>query len=268
MNDASWYLVSVAAAVGSGTMLIAWLIAKKINNASVVDVAWPLAFAGVAAVAYLIGEGAVLRKTIVCAMVFIWSLRLAIHHGVRVRRRHPREDSRYAALREQYPRHEWLMFFALFQLQAVQLVLLSVPLAMTASNLQVTLSPWELGGVALWLVAMVGETLADATLERFRSKPENAGRICDRGLWRFSRHPNYFFEWLVWVAVFLFSLGTPGGWITVYCPVIVLVSLWGISGIAAVEAPMLRSYGMVYEAYRQGTSAFVPWFPRRKSDSH
>jgi len=268
MNDAFWYLISIAAAVGGGAMLVAWLIAKRINNASVVDVAWPLAFAAVAAGAYLIGEGAVLRKTMVCAMVFVWSLRLAIHHGIRLRRRHPREDSRYLALREQYPHHIWLMFFALFQLQAVQLVLLSVPLAMTASNLQVALSPWEIGGIALWLVAMVGETFADATLERFRARSENAGRVCDRGLWRFSRHPNYFFEWLVWVAIFLFALGTPDGWITVYCPVIVLVSLWGVSGIAAVEAPMLRSLGPAYEAYRQRTSPFVPWFPGRKRGSH
>jgi steroid 5-alpha reductase family enzyme len=267
MNDASWYLVSIAAAVGSGTMLVAWLIAKKINNAAVVDVAWPLAFAGVAVMAYLIGEGAVLRKTIICAMVLVWSLRLAIHHGMRLRRRHPREDSRYAVLREQYPRHVWLMFFALFQLEAVQLVLLSLPLAMAASNLQVSLSAWEVGGIALWLVAMGGETLADTTLERFRSKPENAGRVCERGLWRFSRHPNYFFEWLVWVAMFLFALGTPDGWITVYCPIIVLASLWGISGIAAIEAPMRRSFGPAYEAYRRGTSAFVPWFPRRKSEA-
>ncbi len=113
----------------------------------------------------------------------------------------------------------------------------------------------------LWLVAMCGEALADFQLDRFRSQPGNKGRTCREGLWEYSRHPNYFFEWLVWVAFFAFATGTPDGWITIYCPALMLFFLFKVTGIPATEAQALKSRGGEYREYQRTTSVFVPLPP-------
>lgn len=265
MSDAFWFLVSAAAAIAIALMIFVWLLAKRIDNAGVVDVAWSLGFSAIAGIYFLLGEGDGPRKWLICSMVAIWSLRLGGYLWWRVAKHHPEEDGRYAALREQYPRHTWLMFFGFFQMQALLLVILSVPFAMTASNPQTGLSVWEWAGAALWLAAMLGEAVSDFQLHRFRSQAGHKGSTCKAGLWRLSRHPNYFFEWLVWVAYFVFALGTPGGWISVYCPALMLFFLLKVSGIPATEAQALKSRGDEYRAYQRTTSAFVPWFPGRDS---
>jgi steroid 5-alpha reductase family enzyme len=261
MNDAFWDLISTAATAAIALMFFVWLLARRLNNAGIVDVAWSLGFAILAVIYFLLGEGDATRKLVICGMVVVWSVRLGGYLWIRVAKHHPEEDGRYAALREQYPRHTWLMFFGFFQLQALLLVVLSVPFAMTVANPQVNLSMWEWGGAALWLVAMAGETLADFQLHRFRSQPGSKGRTCKVGLWRFSRHPNYFFEWLVWVAYFVFALGTSDGWITIYGPALMLFFLLKVTGIPATEAQALKSRGAEYREYQRTTSVFVPWFP-------
>ncbi len=120
----------------------------------------------------------------------------------------------------------------------------------------------EFGGAAIWLIAVIGESTADYQLKKFKADPANKGKICDRGLWYYSRHPNYFFEWLIWVAYFLFAAGAPGGWITIYCPLLMLLFLTKITGIPPTEAQSLKSRGDAYRDYQRRTSAFVPWFPR------
>jgi steroid 5-alpha reductase family enzyme len=263
MNDGFWYLISAAATASLAVMFFVWLLAKRVDNAGIVDVAWSLGFALIALICLLIGQGDGPRSLLIFAMVAIWSLRLGGYLWVRVAKHHPEEDGRYAALREQYPRHTWLMFLGFFQLQAVLLVVLSVPFAMVSSNPQAGLSMWEWAGAAIWLIAICGESLADFQLHRFRSQPGNKGKTCKTGLWRLSRHPNYFFEWLVWVAYFVFALGTPDGWITVYCPALMLFFLFKVTGIPATEAQALKSRGDEYHEYQRTTSAFVPWFPRK-----
>lgn len=263
MNEGFWYLFSAALSVAIGLMFFVWLLARRIDNAGVVDVAWSLGFAVVATVYFLLGQGGDSRRLLIFAMVAIWSLRLGGYLWMRVAKHHPEEDGRYAALRTQYPRRTWLMFLGFFQLQAVLLVVLSVPFAMASSNPSAVLSFWEWSGAALWLFAMAGEALADFQLHRFRARPENRGRTCRAGLWRYSRHPNYFFEWLVWVAYFVFALGTPDGWISVFCPALMLFFLFKVTGIPATEAQAVRTRGDDYRDYQRTTSAFVPWFPAK-----
>jgi steroid 5-alpha reductase family enzyme len=118
----------------------------------------------------------------------------------------------------------------------------------------------EWSGVALWIVALCGEYLADRQLARFKADPANKGRTCQDGLWRYSRHPNYFFEWLVWCAYFLFALGSPHGIWTIYCPLLMLHFLVNVTGVKLTEEHSLRSRGDEYRRYQQTTSAFVPWF--------
>jgi steroid 5-alpha reductase family enzyme len=120
----------------------------------------------------------------------------------------------------------------------------------------------EITAIALWTVALIGEAIADAQLERFKAQPSNRGRTCRIGLWRYSRHPNYFFEWLIWVAYALFALASPYGWIAIACPLVMLYLLFRVTGIPATEAQALRTRGEDYRQYQAATSAFVPWFPK------
>jgi steroid 5-alpha reductase family enzyme len=263
MNEGFWYLESTALTAAIALMFFVWLFAKRINNAGVVDVAWSLGFALVALIFLKLGQGDNSRKWLIFAMVAVWSLRLGGYLWMRVAKHHPEEDGRYATLRAQFPRHTWLMFLGFFQLQAVLLVVLSAPFAMASSNPQAGISIWEWAGAALWLIAMAGEAVSDFQLHSFRSQPANKGRTCKAGLWKLSRHPNYFFEWLVWVAYFVFALGTPDGWITAFCPALMLFFLFKVTGIPATEAQALKSRGDEYREYQRTTSVFVPWIPRK-----
>ena len=119
--------------------------------------------------------------------------------------------------------------------------------------------------VLLWAVALTGEAVADRQLARFKARPSSRGRTCREGLWRYSRHPNYFFEWLVWVAYALFALASPYGALALICPVVMLYLLFRVTGIPATEAQALRSKGDDYRRYQATTSVFVPWFPRSAS---
>lgn len=263
MTEPFWYLVTVGTGAATALMVVTWLLAKRLNNAGIVDVAWGLISALLAVIYFSLGEGDPTRKALICTMAAIAQGRLGLHLWRRVAKHHPGEDGRYAALREQYPRHTWLMFLGFFLLQALLIVLLSAPIAMAASNPAVGLTAWEYAGTGLWMVALLGETAADQQLDAFRSQPENRGRTCQVGLWRFSRHPNYFFQWLLWLAYFGFALGTPDGWITAYCPALMLFFLTKVTGIPPTEAQALKSRGDAYREYQRTTSAFVPWFPGR-----
>ena len=258
----AWVLTGIGLNAAVLLMALTWVICRQINNAGYVDVAWSYGFAIVVWLFAALGAGDPLRKTLIVTMVTIWSLRLGTHLLIRVTRHHPQEDERYASLREQFPKRPWLMFFGFFQLQAVLIGLLCAPFAAACANGTPGLHAWEMAGAALWLVAICGEALADHQLNRFRSNPANKGRVCNTGLWRYSRHPNYFFEWVIWVAFFLFALGTPGGWITVYCPLLMLFFLTKVTGIPPAEAQSLKSRGDAYREYQRTTSVFFPLPPK------
>ena len=114
--------------------------------------------------------------------------------------------------------------------------------------------------MVIWLIAVGGESVADWQLKQFRGNPANKGKICQQGLWCYSRHPNYFFEWLVWVSFFVFALGAPWGWTSVFCPALMLFFLLRVTGIPMTEELSVRSKGEAYRQYQRTTSPFVPWF--------
>jgi steroid 5-alpha reductase family enzyme len=130
-------------------------------------------------------------------------------------------------------------------------------------NARAPLGAVEFVGAAIWLVGMAGEALADQQLKNFKKNPLNKGKTCQKGLWKYSRHPNYFFEWLIWIAYATFAITSPWGFIGVLSPALLLYFLLGLTGIPATEAQALRSRGSEYREYQQRTSAFVPWFPKR-----
>lgn len=257
-----WVLFFLGLAFSSLLMAAVWVVAVRIRNAGIVDIAWALGFAPLALLYRLFGDGEPPRQNLITFMAVAWSLRLGIHLWKRVMGHHPEEDGRYRELRLAVAGHENFFFFWFFQAQALLLALLSIPLLLSNFDPRVHLGVSDFLGFALWMVAILGESLADRQLARFKGDSSNRGRVCDSGLWRFSRHPNYFFEWLVWVAFFLFALPAPWGWTTVFAPAMMLFFLLRVTGIPYTEQQSLRSKGDAYRAYQRTTNAFVPWFPK------
>jgi steroid 5-alpha reductase family enzyme len=237
-------------------------LARWIDNYGIVDIAWSYAFAALCAAYALFGSGWPVRRALIAAMVAVWSVRLGTHLLVRVAGKHPVEDGRYRQLRRDWARGFAPRMAGFFQLQAASVVLLSVPFLAACSNPEPVLGVLEWAGAALWLAAITGEALADAQLAVFKRDPANAGGVCDAGLWRYSRHPNYFFEWLIWVSYFVFGCGSPWGWIGILSPACILYLLLRVTGIPLTEEQSIRSRGDAYRRYQERTSAFVP-MPRR-----
>jgi steroid 5-alpha reductase family enzyme len=243
-------------------MAVVWVIAVRIRNAGIVDIAWALGFAPLALLYRVFGDGEPARQNLITLMTVLWSLRLGVHLWKRVMGHHPEEDGRYRELRRGVAGHEGFFFFWFFQAQALLLALLSIPVMLSNFDPRLHLGFSDWLGFSVWLVAILGESLADGQLAAFKADPSNRGKVCSAGLWNLSRHPNYFFEWLVWVALFLFALPAPWGWTTIFAPALMLFFLLRVTGIPYTEQQSLRSRGEAYRSYQRTTSAFVPWFPK------
>ncbi|MBX7183669.1 MAG: DUF1295 domain-containing protein [Vicinamibacteria bacterium] len=255
-------LLCAAAAMVGALMAIAFVVARRIGNFSIVDVMWSFNFTPLAAMFALFGAGHPGRRLAISGLVALWSLRLAVHLARRVAELHPVEEGRYIELRRQWKDDVNGRFFRFFLLQGALNAGLSLPFLFACMNPDPGLGWLEGMGVLVFLVSFVGESAADAQLQAFRKDPANSGRVCRHGLWRYSRHPNYFFEWLVWCAFALAASAGPLGWVSWVCPALMLYFLLRVTGIPATEAQAVRSRGEEYREYQQVTSAFVPWFPR------
>jgi len=237
-------------------------LARRMDNYGVVDIVWSYSFAVLALYYASFGPGWTVRKALIATMAVLWGLRLGTHLYRRVLAHHPLEDGRYVQLRQDWAGNFAKRMFGFFQLQAASVVLLGTAFFVTCLNPVPRLHSLEVAGAALWLFALSGEALADSQLAAFKGNPTHQGQVCDVGLWRYSRHPNYFFEWLVWLAYFVFALASPWGWLAVIGPGSILYLLLRVTGIPLTEQQALRSKGDAYRRYQQTTSAFVPWFPR------
>jgi len=252
----------------------AFAVARRLNNYSIVDLVWSYAFGAVAIFYAAAGSGWWVRRALLAAAVTGWSLRLGTHLLVRIARHHPAEDGRYQTLRHEWKEHFALRMAGFFQLQALSVVYLALPFLWLARNPAPSLRPLEWLGLALWAVAIGGEALADAQLAAFKrdvkaaAVPRGAATadpgpsVCDAGLWRYSRHPNYFFEWLIWVGYAVWACASPWGWTAILSPASILYLLLRVTGIPMTEAQSIRSKGDAYRRYQARTSAFVPWPPR------
>jgi steroid 5-alpha reductase family enzyme len=257
----AFQLAGVGATVLALLMFVIWLISMRLRNAGIVDVGWALGLVILSVWYAWQGPGFGPRKWVMAAMVSFWGIRLASHLLRRIASEP--EDGRYQQLRREWQgKNIPLRFLFFFEFQALLDVLLSLPMLLAALNSAPQLSALEYAGVGLWLVAVIGESIADAQLAAFKRDPANRGRVCQQGLWRYSRHPNYFFEWFIWVAWMVYALASPWGWLSVVCPALMLFFLFRVTGIPATEAQALRSRGQEYARYQQTTSAFVPWFPK------
>jgi steroid 5-alpha reductase family enzyme len=236
-----------------------WLVQRRTRDAGVVDAGWALGIAAASVFAGLTGGGAAEARAFAALAGGLWGLRLGLHL-LRDRIIGRGEDGRYAAMRAAMGGHAQAGFLAFFLAQAGLVVLFSVPMALLAAH--PAPAPWALAlAAAVWLVAMAGETVADRQLAAFRADAATAGTTCRRGLWRYSRHPNYFCEWLGWWAWPLAGLGAAGAaWLWAY-PALMLAFLVCFTGIPFVER-RARAHRPDYADYQRTTSAFIPWFPR------
>lgn len=255
-------LLGLAIFIASLTMALVWRVSVKLRNAGIVDIAWAGLFALLALLYAVFGGGDPLRRVAGSSLMILWSIRLATHLWRRVVGHLDVEDGRYAKLRESWGAAADRKMLGFFLFQGATNVLLSVPILLASLNDAPALRGVEIAAAALWLVAVLGESIADAQLRRFKADPANRGKVCTEGLWRYSRHPNYFFDWLVWCSFFLFALGSPYGWISAYCPLLMLWFLYKVTGIPATEEQSLRTKGEAYRRYQRTTSPFIPWFPK------
>ncbi len=244
------------AAAGVLLQLVLWSVQLRTRNAATVYVGWTVLVAGGAAGTAVVGSGDPARRLVVAGLAVLWALRLATHLvRDRVLAGAP-EDGRYRSLREAWGDAAPRKFLALYLAQVPVAGLFVLPLA--AAMRGGAPDAWTAAGVAVWLIAAAGEWIADRQLARFRADPGNRGAVCRAGLWRVSRHPNYFFEWLHWWAYVLIGHAHV---LTLLGPAAMLLFLFRVTGIPYTERQALRSRGDAYRAYQRTTSVFFPWPP-------
>jgi steroid 5-alpha reductase family enzyme len=256
-----------------GMVTLLWLLSIPLRNVSIVDIFWGMGFVGVNGLYFALGQGNAERKLLLLVLVSLWGLRLAgylawrnIGHG---------EDFRYQEFRRQYgaDRYWWLSYFQVFLLQGLLMWLISAPLAYAQWSLQgsscldggsfvgIVCNGLDALGVLLWGVGIFFESVGDWQLARFKAKPENKGQVMDRGLWRYTRHPNYFGDTAVWWGFGLISIAAGGYW--AFLGTLLMTGLIiKVSGVALLEKT-LKSAKPGYAEYVRRTSAFIPWFRKK-----
>jgi len=265
-------LVTVFQILGVGFFIVflmmfgLWRLHLRIRNTGLVDLGWVLGLALLCALYFFIGHGYWLRKLLILTMVLVWALRLGgliLFRLVRERK----EDPRYEKIKEAWRSGPHLKSFLFFEMQALIDLVLSLPFLLVCLNSYPRILGGEWFGVSLWAISLTGEAVADIQLKRFKADARNHGKTCRAGLWNYSRHPNYFFEWMVWVSYFIFALASPWGWVSVICPALMLFFLLKVSGVPAAEAQALRTRGEEYRRYQESTSMFIPWFKKKNETS-
>lgn len=262
-------------------MLVTFRVARRLRNFGIVDIVWsggftPLVLLYLLATAWpehsTTAKGSDLREALISRlpltlMVTLWSLRLGLHLLIRVRAHHPVEDVRYAQLRKEWGAQTDQKMLGFFLLQGGLQVVLSTPWLISSLRPPTALTGWVGGclwlGLLLWAVGILGESLADRQLARFRADPARRGQVCQEGLWRYSRHPNYFCEWLVWLGYGVYALASPWGWIGLLAPALMYHFLVNVTGVPMTEVLSVKSKGEAYRRYQQTTNAFFPGPPRR-----
>ncbi len=256
-------LLALSLAVAVGYMTAIWLLSLALRNASIVDVFWGLGFVVLALAYFAGGDGFVGRKVLITTLVAIWGLRLSLH----ILRRNwgKEEDYRYREWRERAGRRFWWRsFFQVFLLQGILLWVISAPLlAAQFYESPDNFTAVDILGALVWGVGLYFEAVGDWQLVRFKSDPANRGKVMRTGLWRYTRHPNYFGDATVWWGLFIIAASTGEGAWSIFSPVVMTFLLLRVSGVALLERRQAETKPQ-YREYIESTSAFLPWFSRMR----
>jgi steroid 5-alpha reductase family enzyme len=258
---------AVAALWLCAVMTAAWWIQQRSGKSGFVDSFWTFGVGAAAAFAALVpfSGGPSARQVLVAVLAAIWSLRLGSH--IVDRNRATGDDPRYRQLIAEEGDDAPRRMFWFLQSQAAVGLLLALTIAVAAHNPSPELRSQDYAGMVIAVAALCGEALADRQLRTFRADPKSRNAVCDVGLWGWSRHPNYFFEWLFWLAYPVIAFDGSGkyplGWFALAAPVVMYWLLVQVSGIPPLEQHMERTRGAAFRDYRRKTSAFFPLLPRR-----
>lgn len=250
-------LLGINALIAIAVFAFAWALCVRVRNYGFLDVTWTLCIGLLAVVDCVYGSGNVARRTVFAAIGAAWSLRLGLFVLRRVLRHHPVEDKRYRSLRERWttPR----AFLGFFELQALIAVVFSLPFLAAAFAPATRMARVEWVGLTIALIGVVGEAVADHQSETFKRRADAKPKILDVGLWRYSRHPNYFFEIVSWTGFATAAIVLPAGWLGIACPLLIGYFLLCVTGIPLTEKHSLETHGDAYRAYQRRTSSLIPW---------
>lgn len=239
-------------------MLITWVYAQKMNYYSLVDVVWSYGIGLLTVVFAMTANGTHTKKLIAVVLASCWSIRLGTHLANRLKSHFPIEDSRYIGLKSKWEKAQFLIFF-LFQ--GLSQALFSLPFLFLVQDKDPSISSLTVIGFFLFAAGFIGESVADKQLHAFRMSPENKGKVCDKGLWKYSRHPNYFFEWIIWCGIAIAAVPSPNGYFAILSPVVMYLTLNFLTGVPATEVQLLKSKGSLYIEYQRKTNRFFPGAP-------
>lgn len=240
-------------------MLCVFLLALKLRDNSIVDIAYGLAFITAVLAAATVEGTSHPRFILLFTMVVLWGLRLAVH--LFIRKQGHGEDFRYRKWREEWGSSFLIRsFFQIYVLQGIVVFIIVSPVLHTAASSDAPMGALDLAGLCIWTAGFLFEAVGDWQLLRFKKDPLSKGKIITSGLWRYSRHPNYFGECTLWWGVFLIALGSPRAWWTIISPVSINFLLLYVSGIPMLEKKYEGNSD--FEEYKKRTSALIPWFPK------
>lgn len=242
-------------------MTLVFLLALKLQDNSIVDIAYGLGFVLIGWSGWFAYGSFDPRQLLLLAMISLWGLRLAGHIALR-KQNEDGEDPRYRQWRESWGKtFIWRSYLQIYLLQGTVIYLVALPLLLTIRDAGGQLDWLDMLGVLIWLVGFAFEAIGDWQLLQFKRDPGNRGRIMQYGLWQFTRHPNYFGEAILWWGVFLVALGAPLGWLAIISPMLINFLLLKVSGIPMLEERYAGN--REFETYKQRTNAFFPWFQKQ-----
>lgn len=243
-----------------GFMLCLWAVYLLLRNVSLVDIGWGVAFIFSVVATLFFEEGYFWRKLLLSLLVFAWSGRLIYYLSGRFQP--GRDDPRYDKIlsRSSFKGPLSAKVLCLYLLQGAIAAVLALPFILIGGNSTPHFSPEEIYGVLIWAVGFAGLCIADGQLAHFKANPQNEKLVCRSGLWRYSRHPNYFFEWIVWIGYAAIAFSAPLGWLGVVSPLLMFYLLTRVSGVPITEEVLLQTKGDAYKQYQAETHAFFPWF--------
>ncbi|MCH9616874.1 MAG: hypothetical protein SP4CHLAM5_01490 [Chlamydiia bacterium] len=251
----SLFLALIFVAVWMSCIYLVYLLCK---NPAIVDLAWTLSIGGVSTIYYYLGATSFISAFVYTLMI-IWTLRLTILIVYRLVKY--KTDGRYDELDRKWAGALALKYFIFFMAQGAAAMIMTLPL-LFISHLQ-NRHLLDILAVVCMIVGLIGVISSDVTLQLFIAKKENKGEVCEKGLWKYSRHPNYFFEWVYWLGLFFFAVTLPGGWIAIISPITLLIAILFFTGIPAAEERSLISKKEKYVDYQKRVSSFIPLFPKK-----